>query len=199
MGWEIKDNRFFCNTSDTFFGPYLDGWPDDDDELFHKMFNLYLSNNPQRVKRQEPEADPRGMTSHYLEKLCGSFEEDWDSLECAAEKLVEFAEENDFDAVQLLIHLSAREKLDFSKVAKKKVAKKKRISGWSRYEFVEGNSNKFWEVKKIGKKYSVRHGRIGSAGRTIDTQMKSGDEAAQKVASMIDSKLRKGYLFALRL
>jgi len=29
--------------------------------------------------------------------------------------------------------------------------------------------------------------------------MKSGDEAAQKVASMIDSKLRKGYLFALRL
>lgn len=211
MGWEIKNNQFFCNTSDTFFGPYLDEyiWPDDSwspsdrDALFHKLFYKFLRDNPQKRKGRSPETDLRGMTKGYLEKIVGDFEDQWNKLDCAAENLIHVAREGNYDAVELLKNLQSE--TDFTKVVKKKTPKKKAvkkkkrilrqvpISSWSRYEFSNEKSSKFWEVKKIGKKYSVRYGRIGSAGRTVDTQMKSGNEAAQKVAKMIDSKLKKGY------
>jgi predicted DNA-binding WGR domain protein len=232
MGWEVRNYQFFCNTSDSFFGPYLDEsiWPDPDtwptsdrDKLFYVLFNNFLQNNPQK-RSGRVETDPRGMTKSYLEKIVGLFENQWLNLDSAAEYLVYTAKDNQMDARWILSQMSGD--LDFTtnkptkvkrsvnkkkkcntptrrgaqtkkKPAKKKPAKKKmRISSWHRYEFVGGNSSKFWEVKKIGKKYSVRYGRIGSAGRTVDTQMNSSNEAALKVSNMIDAKLKKGYAFA---
>ncbi len=240
MGWEIKNNQFFCNTSDTFFGPYLDEyiWPDHDswsssdrDALFHKLFYKFLRDNPQKRKGSSPETDPRGMTKGYLEKIVGDFEDQWNKLDCAAENLVHVAREGNYDAVELLKNLQSE--TDFTKVVKKKTPKKKAtikkavkkkvttkkavkkkavkkkavkkstnkrvvkkkvpISSWSRYEFSNGKSAKFWEVKKLGLKYSIRYGRIGTQGKLVHTLMKTSEEAYAQVEKMKKSKIKKGY------
>lgn len=132
MGWEIKNGQFFCNTSDTFFGPYLDEsiWPDHDNwnptyktALFHEMFNKFLADNPQ--KRQSGlEVDPRGRTKANLEKVCSQFEEMWTELERAAEVLVNVAREQKRDALELLSGF--HEQTDFTpKKRTKRAAKKK--------------------------------------------------------------------------
>ena len=132
MGWEIKNNQFFCNTSDTFFGPYLEDWPDHDswcpserDRLFHRTFNQFLSNNPQK-RRGSLETDPRSMTEKHLEKIVGEFEELWNSLERASETMVSFAKENQLNTVEVLNHLAGDE-LDYTPKKKKKAAKKKAV------------------------------------------------------------------------
>ena len=89
MGWEIKDNRFFCNTSDEYFGPWLDPsiWPDMDADwgnpmtsYFHESFSEFLEKNPVK-RRGYKETDPRGMTDAQLKKLVGRFEDIWPELE----------------------------------------------------------------------------------------------------------------------
>jgi hypothetical protein len=132
MGWEIKNQQFFCNTSDTFFGPYLDEsiWPDHDnwcpdfrDILFHEMFNKFLSDNPQK-RGNKFEVDPRARTKANLEKVCGQFEEIWTELEKAAEVLVYTAREQKRDALELLSGF--HEQTDFTpKKRTKRAAKKK--------------------------------------------------------------------------
>lgn len=132
MGWEIKNQQFFCNTSDTFFGPYLDEsiWPDHDnwcpdfrDILFHEMFNKFLSDNPQK-RGNKFEVDPRARTKANLEKVCGQFEEIWIQLEKAAEVLVHTAREQKRDALELLSGF--HEQTDFTpKKRTKRAAKKK--------------------------------------------------------------------------
>ena len=131
MGWEIKNNQFFCNTSDVFFGPYLDEsiWPDHDswspsdrDALFYALFYKFLRDNPQKRKGSSPETDPRGMTKGYLEKIVGQFEDQWNKLDCAAEDLVHVAREGNYDAVELLKNLQSE--TDFTKAVKKKDKKR---------------------------------------------------------------------------
>ncbi|MCE9554681.1 MAG: DNA ligase [Planctomycetes bacterium] len=61
------------------------------------------------------------------------------------------------------------------------------------FEFVEGNSAKFWEVSTSGKDVTIWFGRIGTDGQT---QTKTFDDpvAAQKHADkMVQQKTRKGY------
>jgi DNA ligase-1 len=62
------------------------------------------------------------------------------------------------------------------------------------FEFVEGNSSKFWEVSVSGNDVTVRFGRIGTQGQT---QTKTFDDpaAAQKHADkLIGAKTKKGYV-----
>lgn len=239
MGWEIKNNQFFCNTSDTFFGPFLDEtiWPDHDnwcltdkDKLFHQLFNKYLRDNPQkRAAYKEPQSDPRSMTDQYLEKIVGQFEDLWNRLEVSAEDFITCAKELQLNTIETLnnfgdeldftpkvkaikkkavkkkavkkkavkkkptIKKTTKKKAATKKTTKKKLFKKSRISSWKRYEFTDEKSAKFWEVRKVGQKYSVRYGKIGTTGQEKSTMMESGSLAAMKVANMIDSKLKKGY------
>jgi DNA ligase-1 len=63
-----------------------------------------------------------------------------------------------------------------------------------RFEFSEGNSNKFWEISAAGTEVTVRFGRIGTEGQT---QVKSFPDAAaadKHVAKLIEEKLKKGYV-----
>ena len=61
------------------------------------------------------------------------------------------------------------------------------------FEFVEGNSAKFWEVTTSGKDVTIRFGRIGTDGQT-QTKSFSDSAAAQKHADkMVAQKLGKGY------
>ncbi len=69
------------------------------------------------------------------------------------------------------------------------------VSGTTRrFEFVSGSSNKFWEIIVAGNAFTVRFGRLGTAGQS---QTKSyADEAGAKRAaeSLIAEKLKKGYV-----
>jgi DNA ligase-1 len=62
------------------------------------------------------------------------------------------------------------------------------------FEFIEGNSSKFWEVSLSGNDVTVRFGKIGTQGQT---QTKTFDDAAaaQKHADkLIGEKTKKGYV-----
>jgi len=67
-------------------------------------------------------------------------------------------------------------------------------SGAKRYfEFIEGNSSKFWEISVAGTDVTVRFGRIGSNGQTR-TKSFSDEAAARKHADdLIEEKTGKGY------
>ena len=62
------------------------------------------------------------------------------------------------------------------------------------FEFVEGPSNKFWEIRREGSEVKTRYGRIGTAGQT--TVKNAGDETeAQKLHdTLVGEKTEKGYL-----
>ena len=62
-----------------------------------------------------------------------------------------------------------------------------------RFEFVEGKSNKFWEIAVSGKEVTTRWGRIGSPGQS-KTKTFSDDAAAAKFAEkLVVEKTNEGY------
>ena len=63
-----------------------------------------------------------------------------------------------------------------------------------RFEFVEGNSAKFWEISVNGCDATVRFGRLGTDGQT-QTKTLAGPAAAQAHAEkLIAEKTKKGYV-----
>lgn len=127
MGWEMHDGRFFCNTSDEFFGPELDCsvWPDTDQyfpsakcDLFWKSFLQFCPD------------DPRRMTNRKLSKICGEFEEKWNEVEISIEKIEKFVDEfglsRPWDSQILFWDLLNKEKPKPKTVKKKKKTAKKK-------------------------------------------------------------------------
>jgi predicted DNA-binding WGR domain protein len=56
------------------------------------------------------------------------------------------------------------------------------------------NSAKFWEYTLDGKKFTVRYGKIGTAG-TINEKVLETEAEAQKMAAKLKAeKLKKGYI-----
>jgi DNA ligase-1 len=62
-----------------------------------------------------------------------------------------------------------------------------------RFEFCQGNSNKFWVGQLQGNGVFVRFGRIGTSGQTNVKAFASETEAAQHLEKVIAEKLKKGY------
>ncbi len=62
-----------------------------------------------------------------------------------------------------------------------------------RFEYVGGNSRKFWEVCVEGHDVHVRFGRIGSDGQTSCKTLASPDAAAAHAAKLVQEKVGKGY------
>jgi len=61
------------------------------------------------------------------------------------------------------------------------------------FEFVSGSSKKFWEITFSGERFSVRFGRIGTAGQER-VKTYANKESAQRAAErMISQKIGKGY------
>jgi len=61
------------------------------------------------------------------------------------------------------------------------------------FELVEGGSKKFWEVTVNGASFTVRFGRIGTAGQTQEKICGSEAEAKATADELAQSKVRKGY------
>lgn len=62
-----------------------------------------------------------------------------------------------------------------------------------RFEFSEGNSNKFWEVQIEGTDVTVRFGRIGSLGQTSVKSFPDQSAASKHADKLIGEKVAKGY------
>lgn len=63
-----------------------------------------------------------------------------------------------------------------------------------RFEFVGGNSSKFWEVRHQGTEVFTSYGRIGATGQTSCKSLESEEAATAHTANLIQQKTRKGYV-----
>jgi len=63
-----------------------------------------------------------------------------------------------------------------------------------RFEYVDGTSNKFWEVSVAGCDVTVRYGRIGSAGTTKTKSHADAAAARREVDKLVEEKTAKGYV-----
>lgn len=61
------------------------------------------------------------------------------------------------------------------------------------FEFVEGNSSKFWEIKVVANEVIVRFGRIGAEGQVKPKAFPSESAAMQYAHDLIEEKEEKGY------
>jgi len=63
-----------------------------------------------------------------------------------------------------------------------------------RFEFSEGNSNKFWECSVNGCEVTVRFGRIGTEGQTRVKSFSDAAAATKDAEKLFAEKTRKGYV-----
>jgi predicted DNA-binding WGR domain protein len=61
------------------------------------------------------------------------------------------------------------------------------------FEFVGGNTAKFWEIGVSGNEVTVRFGRIDADGQTQAKTLPDADAAAEHAEKLIASKTAKGY------
>ncbi len=61
------------------------------------------------------------------------------------------------------------------------------------FEFVEGNSSKFWEVSQSGNTMTTRWGRIGSVGQSKTKNFADDQAATNAIALLIEEKTDEGY------
>ena len=62
-----------------------------------------------------------------------------------------------------------------------------------RFEFVGGNSAKFWEVTVVGKDVTVRYGRLGTSGQAQAKSFNDDARAQKHADTLISQKTHKGY------
>lgn len=62
-----------------------------------------------------------------------------------------------------------------------------------RYEFSEGSSNKFWEIKLDGTSFTTTYGRIGTDGQTSLKEWDSEEKAKKEYDKLVAEKVKKGY------
>jgi predicted DNA-binding WGR domain protein len=63
-----------------------------------------------------------------------------------------------------------------------------------RFEYIEGNQAKFWEVSRRGATLTIASGRIGGTTKTRTKQLVDAMAAEQEFDRLIRDKLRRGYV-----
>ncbi len=61
------------------------------------------------------------------------------------------------------------------------------------FEFVEGTSNKFWEIKLDGTSVRTRYGKIGTSGQQTLKDFDSAEKANKEYDKLVNEKTKKGY------
>lgn len=62
-----------------------------------------------------------------------------------------------------------------------------------RFEFNDGKTSKFWEIEVTGTQFTVRYGKIGTAGQTQTKDYADAAAAAKSAEKLIAEKTGKGY------
>ena len=62
-----------------------------------------------------------------------------------------------------------------------------------RFEFVQGNSDKFWEIEVADKSVTVCYGRNGTVGQSQTKSLADAAAAQRHADKLIGEKLAKGY------
>ncbi len=62
------------------------------------------------------------------------------------------------------------------------------------FEFVSDSSRKFWEIALAGNAFTVRFGRIGTAGQSQSKSFPDADKAKIEAGKLIAEKVKKGYV-----
>lgn len=62
-----------------------------------------------------------------------------------------------------------------------------------RFEFVDGKSNKYWEIQLHRTSFTVSWGRIGTAGQTQTKDFPTEGKAQHEYEKLVEEKLKKGY------
>ncbi|WP_257008845.1 WGR domain-containing protein, partial [Burkholderia sp. AU4i] len=62
-----------------------------------------------------------------------------------------------------------------------------------RFELIEGNSSKFWEVEQEGSGLNIRWGRIGTAGQSQTKSFADDAKARAALDKLVKEKTGKGY------
>ncbi len=62
-----------------------------------------------------------------------------------------------------------------------------------RFEYQDGKSHKFWEIKVEGNSHTVRYGKVGTDGRLITKEFGSPEETQKSATKLIAQKTKKGY------
>jgi predicted DNA-binding WGR domain protein len=62
------------------------------------------------------------------------------------------------------------------------------------FEFVAGNSSKFWDVSVANCTVTICFGRIGTSGQSQTKEFADASSAQRHADKMIAEKIRKGYL-----
>ena len=61
------------------------------------------------------------------------------------------------------------------------------------FEFVEGASAKFWEIRVEGSSFFTRYGKIGTDGQMTQKDFDSEAKAQAEAAKLVPEKTKKGY------
>ncbi|MBA3397521.1 MAG: WGR domain-containing protein [Deltaproteobacteria bacterium] len=61
------------------------------------------------------------------------------------------------------------------------------------FEFVEGTSSKFWEIRLDGDSVRTRYGKIGTSGQQTLKDFDSADKATKEYDKLVAEKTKKGY------
>lgn len=66
-------------------------------------------------------------------------------------------------------------------------------NGVHRFEFNDGKSSKFWEIEVAGAQFTVRYGKIGTAGQSQVKEFPDAAAASKAADKLIAEKAGKGY------
>ena len=55
-------------------------------------------------------------------------------------------------------------------------------------------AEKYWEISQVGKKVTLRFGKIGTDGQLIVKDFETKEEAETHMAKLIKEKTKKGYI-----
>jgi predicted DNA-binding WGR domain protein len=69
-------------------------------------------------------------------------------------------------------------------------------SSLRRFEYIDGNSCKFWQISRKTSEVTVTFGRIGTQGQTQIKQFANEQRAEQEVNKLVAEKLKRGYVEA---
>ncbi|MBX3234483.1 MAG: WGR domain-containing protein [Labilithrix sp.] len=61
------------------------------------------------------------------------------------------------------------------------------------FEFVDGSSSKFWEIRLDGASFTTRYGKIGTDGQSTTKTFDSPAKAQKEYDKLVTEKTKKGY------